>query len=191
MKYNPDRLKNHPEKKKVEKVVSGNVNRKKKSEAKKIADIFISDDIHNVKSFILMDVIVPTVKKTIDEIVTNGLRMVLYGGDKPGKKSTSKISYRDSYERNSGRSSRSGRNRYDLDEIVLDSRSEAEEVLENMYDLLEEYGIVSVSDYFELLGLDTEFTDNKFGWASLRSADVVRVRNGYVVRLPRPMAIDD
>ena len=185
MRYNPEKTKEH---KKVEKVVTGKIHRKKKSDAKKFAEVFISDDIHNVKSFVLMDVIVPTIKKTIDEIITNGTRMILYG-DKVKSKGGSKVSYRDAGASNRDRYS-SRRNRYDLDEIVLDSRGEAEEVLNTMFDLLEEYDVVTVSDYFELLGEDTSFVDEKYGWASLRSAEVVRVRNGYVIRLPKPMPID-
>ena len=40
------------EEKKIEKVVSGTVKTKKKSEIKKLTDVFVSEDASNVKSYI-------------------------------------------------------------------------------------------------------------------------------------------
>ena len=68
--------------KKVEKVVTGKVKTKKKSEVRKLADIFIPGDISNVKSYILMDVLVPAVKKAISDIVVDGIDMILYNGER-------------------------------------------------------------------------------------------------------------
>lgn len=65
--------------KRVEKVISGTVKPKKKSEVQKFADVFISEDVNNVKSYIVMDVLVPAIKKAISDIVTNGIDMILYG----------------------------------------------------------------------------------------------------------------
>ena len=59
---NSNRAKNDkpaaPEKK-VEAVVSGGAKTRKKSEAKKLADTFISEDASNVKNYILGDVLIP------------------------------------------------------------------------------------------------------------------------------------
>lgn len=55
-----------PPEKKVEKVVSGSVKSRKKSEIQKFADVFIQEDAQKVKSYILMDVLVPAVKKDQD-----------------------------------------------------------------------------------------------------------------------------
>lgn len=55
--------------KKVEKIISGSAKAKKKSEVKKLTDVFISEDISNVKSYIWNDIIVPIVKKAISETV--------------------------------------------------------------------------------------------------------------------------
>ena len=54
--------------KRVEKVISGTVKPKKKSEMQKFADVFISEDVNNVKSYIVMDVLVPAIKKAIYEV---------------------------------------------------------------------------------------------------------------------------
>lgn len=84
----------------VEKVISGTVKPKKKSEMQKFADVFISEDVNNVKSYIVMDVLVPAIKKAISDIVTNGIDMILYGEAGKSKKNStaSKVSYQKYYD---------------------------------------------------------------------------------------------
>ena len=57
-KSNSHRSKEELKKKEVGKVVTGEVKTKKKTEVRKFADTFISEDIANVKSYILMDVLI-------------------------------------------------------------------------------------------------------------------------------------
>ena len=64
--------------KNIQKVVSGTAKRKK-NEARRFADIFIREDISNVKSYVFMDVLVPAIKKAISDIVTDGVDMILFG----------------------------------------------------------------------------------------------------------------
>lgn len=180
--------------KKVEKVVSGPVKARKKSEIQKIADIFIQEDAQKLKAYILLDVLVPSLKKAIDDIVTNGTRMVLYGehGRKTG--ASSKVSYRSYYDRNDERKERAvperTRSGYEYDDIVLDSRGEAEEVLSRMDELIAAYGLVSVADFYDLVGVTGSYTDNKYGWTDIRSASVARVRDGYMIKLPRALPLN-
>lgn len=79
--------------KRVEKVISGTVKPKKKSEMQKFADVFISEDVNNVKSYIVMDVLVPAIKKAISDIVTNGIDMILYGEAGKSKKNSTAPRY--------------------------------------------------------------------------------------------------
>ena len=57
------------EKRKTEKVVSGKVKTKKKGEMRKLKDVFISEDASNVKSYVIMDVLIPAAKKAISDII--------------------------------------------------------------------------------------------------------------------------
>ena len=182
------------DRKKVEKVVQGRVRTKPKSGVSKITDIFISEDAANVKSYIVMDVLVPAVKKAISDIVRDGIDMILYGESK-GRKSSSAsgyVSYRDysrSDDRDRFRDSRS-RSSYAHDDIVLDSRGEAEEVLTRMDELIDTYGNVSVADLYDLVGKSSEYTDNKYGWTNIRNAEPIRVRDGYMLKLPKALPIN-
>ena len=77
--------------KKVEKVINGKVV-KKTNNVRKLTDIFISEDVKNVKSYVVMDVLVPAIKKAVSDIVTNGINMILYG-ESGGRKSNSNATY--------------------------------------------------------------------------------------------------
>lgn len=182
--------------KKVEKIVSGTVKSKKKGEIHKFADIFISEDAGNVKSYIFMDVLIPAVKKAISDIVTNGIDMILYGESGRTKKNSgaSKISYRSYYDReNEGKRDRgysTGKMTYDYDDIILDNRGEAEEVLLKMDELIDNYGLISVADFYDLVGVTGDYTANKYGWTDIRSAKVLHVRDGYMIKLPRALPLN-
>lgn len=183
------------ERKKVEKVVKGTVKTRKKSEISKLKDTFISEDVSNVKSYIVMDVLIPAAKKAISDIVRDGIDMILYGDTHKGHSSSgaSYVSYRsysDRDRRDTRRESSRTRVGYDYDDIVLESRVEAEEVLQRMDELIETYGIVSVADLYDLVGKSCNYTDNKYGWTNIRNAEPVRVRDGYLLKMPKAGPID-
>lgn len=190
-KYKEESRKKQPEeeKKKLEKVVGGAVKVKKKNELHKFADIFISEDVKNVKSYVFMDVLVPAIKKAIVDIVTDGVNMIFYGGVRRVGNGSSipKVPYS---SLSTGKydprpSDRTVRKTYDYDNIVFPSRGDAEEVLTHMYDSLKKYGEVSVGDLYDLVGVSGSYTDYDYGWTDLRNARSVRVRDGYALDLPR------
>lgn len=186
-------------KKQITKVTKGVVKTKKKNEMSKLGGMFISEDASKVKSYILMDVLVPTIKKAISDIVKNGVDMILYGEVGENKKRTyaSTVSYRDYYDNGSRSVSRfddppRARTRagYSFDDVILETRGEAEEVLSSMDELIETYGSVSVADMYDLVGISCEYTDNKYGWKNIRTAEPVRVRDGYMLKLPRALPLN-
>ena len=181
--------------KKVEKVVSGKTSTKKKSGIRKLSDTFLSEDVSNVKSYIFSEVLLPAAKKLVSDIVTNGTNMLLYGEIKNKKGNSSKVSYSRYYDdrRDRSRDYRSPvvRNNFDYDEIIFETRGDAEAVLDAMYDILNQYKVVSVAELYDLASITTHnYTCNNYGWIDLRGSSVVRVRDGYILKLPRALAID-
>ncbi len=172
---------------KVEKIVTGTVKTKKKSGLYKLTDVFISEDADNVKSYIFMDVLVPAIKKAISDIV----EMMLYG--EAGRKKSSnasRISYRDYYKDDRRIRERSSiRSSYDFDDIIFNNRGEAEDVLSQMDELIKTYDLVRVADFYDLVGITGNYTDNKYGWTDIRSAKVIRVRDGYMIKLPHALPL--
>ncbi|MEG1523874.1 MAG: hypothetical protein RR475_02485 [Clostridia bacterium] len=198
--YKPNSYKSKEEQKtsdkKIEKVVSGTT-KTKKNEARKWKDVFISEDVGNVKSYVLMEVLVPALKKAISDIVTNGIDMILYGEPGRTKKSSpgSKVSYRSYYESRNDReySDRcKARTGFDYDDIIFETRGDAEAVLSSMNDIIDVYRVVSVGDLYDLADVSTtNYTVNRYGWTDLSSADVTRTREGdYVLKLPRALPIN-
>lgn len=196
-KYRDAKEKGNLPEKRVSKVVSGKVKTKKKSEIGKMASVFISEDARNVKDYLVWDVAIPTLKKAI----LSALDMVLNGGNvsySNRRDSGSKISYRDywSEPRNSTRRSDSGqRNRFDYDEIVFESRGEAEAVLSEMEAVIDRYDFVTVADLYDMADLTPPaHTSNRYGWSNLRNAEVVRYRDrngfGYVIKLPKALPME-
>lgn len=178
--------------KKVEKVISGTAKVRKKNAGRKFADVFISEDAANVKSYVLMDVIVPAIKDVLSNVVKDSVDMILFGGTNRDRKRSGSNSSYVSYNRYSDRrddrryESRSTiSSRYNFDDITVDTKGEAEEVLDRMDELIDTYGMVTVADLCDLVGISCEYTDNKYGWTNLRNARTVRVRDGYMLDLPK------
>ena len=183
------------EKKKIEPVVKSGAKLRKKNELQKVAGSIISEDAKSVKIYILMDVLVPAIKDAIEDIVTNGIRMLLRG-DTSARRSgpsggISHISYNKAYDRRDRSSLDRPRGVMDFDDLILPTRYEAEEVLRSLDDLIETYRIVSVADMYEAAGIrDFEYTARNYGWKDIRRAEVVHVRNGYWLKMPNVSPID-
>lgn len=188
-----------PDEKKIEKVVTGNVKLRKRGVARTFSDVFLTQDVDSVKHYILMDVIIPKVKDVLHDIGSEAWDSI-WGiqGKSHGSTPASKVSYRDYYDkkrdrrepsRYSGGSYRDYQ-RVPINDIVLDSRGEAEDVIERMDDIIATYGTVSVADLYELCGVSCNYTDNRYGWTDISMASVVRVREGFLIKMPRPMPLD-
>lgn len=196
--YKPNSHKSKEERipeRKVGKVVSGTVKPKKKGGIQKLADIFISEDISNVKSYILLDVLVPAIKKAILDIVTNGIDMILYGGTRNKSSTASKVSYQRyydrTYEQRRDYSTSSARNGFDYDELIFPTRGDAEAVLDAMNEIISQYGVVSIMDLYDLANVSMDnYTANKYGWTDIRGCKPIRVRDGYVLNLPKALPIN-
>ena len=176
------------DKNKVDKIVKGKVKTKKKNS---ILASFINDDLQDIKKYIIEDVLIPTIKKTITDVVKNSIDMFFYGEvSRSNRSNSSRISYSSYYDRDREPRSRSRRNSLLIDDIVLESRAEAEEVLDRLDEMIEEFGMASVLNLYDLIGVTAPFTADKYGWTDIRNATAVRVRDGYLLKLPRVMPLD-
>lgn len=204
-----DKIKSEPktdEVKKVTKVVEGDVVRQKKPITRRLKDTFVGGDAKAVWGFVVMDVLVPAGKDMIADAFSQGVERMIYGearsvsrrtGARPGGPS-GYVSYDrysrgpvGSYRREEPREvSRRARASHDFDEIVLATRVEAETVIDRLFDLVSRYETATVADLYELVGVSGSYTDDKWGWTDIRGAGVDRVRNGYLLNLPKPSPLD-
>lgn len=185
------------EKKVTEKVIKGTVKKKKKSLISRVSDSMLEDSSSNVLEYIVWDVLVPAAKNTISDIIKGGLDMLLFGeGSAPSRqvrreRGKSYVSYRSYYDGDRRDNYRvNHRATHNFDDLIFDRREEAEEVLNRLGDLIDEYNMASVADFYDMVGVTSNFTDQKWGWYNINTARVVRCRDGYTIRLPRTEELD-
>jgi len=191
---------------KIDRVVEGEVVRRKKSRVKRLRETFLGGSDRSLGQFIFEDVIIPNIRDMIFEAGQQGLERSLYPGSDPrpfrrgiGSRPSDPrrhvnyngISRGPARDRNEDRSmSHRARATHDFGEIIIPTRPEADAVLEGLFAILEEYDVVSVSDLYEMTGVTSHFTDRKWGWTDLRGSDIHRIREGWLLDLPRPEVID-
>lgn len=201
-----DDVKEPPEAKKIERVTTGEALRRKRPLGKRLADTFVGGDAKSVWGYVLFDVLIPAAKDMAADAVSQGVERMLFGearstsrrtGLRPGG-ANGHVSYNRyhpgsaGYRRDDPRPQLSRRARavHDFDEIVLPTRGEAESAIDQMFAVLAQYEQVTVAELYEMVGITPEFTDEKYGWTDIRGAGVTRVRNGYLLDLPRPSLLE-
>ncbi len=193
---NSHKFKEDSKEKHLQRIAKGRVITKKRSFGEKLGDMFIADTPEqSIGQFVLYDILVPTIKETIADIVTRSVEMLFYGSSgKPRRYGNGSIINYGSYS-SGNRSTRPAnyanpRMGRQYEHIIFESRADAEETLDMLCELISQYGSVSISDLNELAGLQSNgYTDQYYGWTNLAAASVMRVReNGqtlYTITLPR------
>ena len=173
-------------------VYSGEVVQMPKSFMQRFAELFFAgaEDPRTIRTYIIEEVIVPNIKETFMDIVSNVLDMVLRTDRHRGD------SYNKMYKGPSASSpsinsdNRQAVQKKSVNNLVFENRWAAEEVLNEMGKVLNTYPVISVADLYELLGQASDYTDNKYGWKTLNGAYIQRGRGGYKLCLPNPVRLD-
>lgn len=194
------------EKPKLQAVTKSAVQRKM-SIGRRIKNALVVDDAQSIGAYLLEDVVIPTVKTLISDIAVGAIERALYGEARGRPMSSSRISGRGytPYNRiySSGSRvtppddgpgdrrelSRDARRSHDFGEIVFESRPEAYEVLDRLNDQIKNFDVATVGDLLDLSGITATHVDENWGWRTLATAQVRRVRNGYILDLERPVKI--
>lgn len=185
--------------KKVEKVVTTEVIQKKKSLGRKFKDVFFGGDFKSAARYVTGEVLLPALRNMVVDTTTKAIERAIYGESMGSRRSNTR-DYRGYVQYNSPVLSRPYTHlpdqprryvdiprrveRRDESQLIIPSRSEAERVVEQLIDIVEKYDQASVADLYELVGLPTAHTDNKWGWTSFARAEIRQVRDGYLLDLP-------
>lgn len=187
--------------KKVEPVANVNAKRRRKPLGKSFRETFVQGDAKSAGSYVAQTVIVPMIRDLMYEAGQSLMQKMIFGDTRQRGHApqTGGIFGRVDYTsvnnptraQQQATTSKSARARHSFDELVLDSRQGAEEVINRLMDILSQYEVVSVADLYTLVGFDAAHTDFKWGWTDLRGAGVSRTRTGgYLLDLPQPKALD-
>lgn len=203
------------EEKKVERIVAEGAIRRKKPLSTKMRETFVGGETKSVWEYVLLEVMVPAAKDMIADAASQGVERMIFGEARSttrrgysrssgGFGPTGRVSY-DRYSspasnpvgrasgRDEARAPMSARARasHDFDEILIPTRAEADEVLEQLFELISKYRSASVADLYSLVGITSQYTDDKWGWYDLRGSGVSRQRQGYLLDLPKPEPLND
>ena len=195
------------ETKRVSKVVEGGVSRRKKTLGNRFSETFFGGDIEGVVSYVFLEVLVPAAKDALADAISGGIERMLFGENasthrRRGSRSSGHNGYVNyggiSTKRSSINSrderkpiSRRARETHHFDDIILPERHDVISVLEEMDLMIRTYGQVTVGDLYKMLGEPYAFTDERWGWKTLRGAGSPRrIRNGYLLQLEEPIELD-
>lgn len=200
------------EKKDIQPVVSaGSAKRVKPSNTQKVAGMFFGGNAEDIKEHIVQDVVVPTVRNGLHTVISSFVDSI-FGGPASNTNGRYASPYnRENYTSYSSARSSSYSNRtqtnyqrpdpamLEYDQIVFKTMGDAQMVLDQMYEVLREYGIVTIADLIKLARVDdgsyvdNNWTDNNYGWKYLRPDLLPRysvMKQGYILPLSQPIAID-
>lgn len=195
--------------------LSGSVKSKPRSFGKQFIDIFFRNGASpkEIRKYIVEEMIIPAILENIADTITTAVEMRFFGdtgrlrrnrrGSSGGSRGN--ISYGSYYVGNDNRRDRLARanaqkreesKQEPLDDFIFDSSTDAELVLMEMRELLDQYNQVSVSDYIDILKQhnvsvrDSDHTDCKYGWTDLSDVAIKGTPSrGYYLDLPREYPI--
>lgn len=190
---NSYRSKAKPPEPRVEMVARGRIS---ESPMRRIRESIFETSGKQLVEFVIFDVLIPQLKEGASTIFDR----VLYGEGRghrvtPYRKAQSYVNYSRTSTDGSVRDPKRNldtrkRVNHDFRDIAFDDRSEAELILERLGDCIEEYDVATVGDFYAAAGITADYTDQNWGWTSLRDACVRRTRAGYILDLPRPERVD-
>lgn len=100
-------------------------------------------------------------------------------------KKHNKISYKDHYSKGSQTCD------FDINQVSFGSRKEAANVLNSLSDILDQYGTVTVADFYDEAGVARpSYSGMDYGWKDIGDAYVVKVRSGWSISLPDPIKLE-
>ena len=181
-------------------IISGTAVERKEPLRKKFLQAYAGDSAQSVGQYLLMDVIVPGTKNIISDMVTQGIHRLLYGGSRPVQNGV-RSSVGGGYGRyfNGGANNQSQQSQQPVvrqaqqnqgfGEIILQTRPDAELVIDSLRELIEAYGNAKGANLYSLVGITGNFTDQSYGWTNLQRAGVIPIREGFLLDLPQPVVL--
>jgi hypothetical protein len=197
------------ERPKVEKAIEGTATVKRKTVGSRFKTIFTGVSLKDVVDDVVDQAIIPGIKGLLFDAGERALERWLGNGTGHGRNMAKgivtnvahvaynkfsspspTINHRSTVMQPQQQMSRRAQAVFDFDEIEFQTRQDATIVLNLMYDQLENYGTVSVAEFYGWADVKGNFTDRNYGWRSLEGAGPTKIRNGmYILNLPNPVPL--
>lgn len=130
----------------------------------------------------------PAISKALAEKMVDSMlekpRYVSYNRSKQvSYRRPNNVSYKSYYDR---------KREFDTD-VIFGTRKDADEAVSDMLKILKAYGQVTVNDLYCIAGLTNDPKAEEYGWTiveHIAKAPIGRVRNGWIIDLPKPTELD-
>lgn len=163
---------------------------KKRTFGERIAENFLNLDREQIRDRLLFDWLFPEIIATFDDI----LRMIFFGDRNGGPRSSrrgerGRSGYNSIYDERRRERERDDPTRQNFRHIklVFYSREDAEEVLDNLRESLEESsgGFVTVKELYSLADMPTNYAMTSWGWFDLEDCIITRDRDDWILEMPK------
>ena len=157
---------------------------KKRTLTQRFADRFLSFTKEEITDRIIDEWLFPGIANAIEDLI----HFVLFQGQgRPRRRRDGdrlrRVDYSSSYDDNRRDSYLSRRTRQP--ELIFDTRDEADEVLNTLFDILDDYSRVTVKDLYSLADMPTDFTMTNWGWYDLSEATILKCSEGFLLQMPK------
>lgn len=189
--------------------MSGTAKKQPTSTGRSLLKKAIATDISYIGDNILNNTIRPMIVDMIEDGIGNAVHMVLHPDEeytgyshtrrkdkyrpynKLGKKYQGSASEDRERRRAMSRASRRG-GHYVFENIEFEDKDEAIEILDILEDAMEQWGEITVGEFYQAAKLDWTHNDERWGWIDdLGGARVKSSRGCWVITLPEPEYLDD
>lgn len=188
-------------------VITSEVIVHKKSMGQRIKDTLLGTD--GLFGYLGGEIIKPAIKNIIADSFTSGIHMILFPNSQTPLTRRNDVPF---YNNRGVVGQRAGYTNYGnkynavdipdnravnvrssnrISDYVIKTRQEAMSVLTLLINDATAYGVVTVADYYDMLGVLSNYTDHAYGWDDqlIRQATVTPVRDGYILNLPKPVVV--
>lgn len=162
---------------------------KKRTFGERIAENFLNLDYEGIKDRLLFDWLFPEIIATAGDI----LRMIFFGdrngGPRSSRRGERRSGYNSIYDERRRERERDDPTRQNFRRIKfeLDTREDAEEILDELRESLEESsgGFVTVKELYSLADMPTNYAMNSWGWFDLEDCLITRDRDSWILEMPK------
>ena len=188
---------------KPKKVAQGKV--RKQSLLRKFGNYIFEDTIAMAKEYTFKEILLPGIRNLIFDTFNEMLARMLFKDEAPrasglyrnitSARRVGQTSYTRYYDAKQSASVRGSAGSYrdmprDPDDITLDTRADAIAVLNELDAVIRQYGQASIVTYYDIVGISGEWPDSRYGWTSIRGAQIKPTREGFTIILPPTILLD-
>ena len=152
----------------------------------------LAGEIQNIGNSLFAEIVVPAIEAGILDFFTSGLSMLFNKGESRRSHQSHRTSYNSMYSRKTRSRRGVQQRRYSppedviFEDVFFDNREEAHLVLGKMMERTAEYGVATVGDLNNLVGLNSNSTYERYGWVDLQGTRVHYTSEGYLIGFPEP-----